>query len=159
MRDSSNRYSSSIGSGHYLTPFKSSRTGRNSAPVLGAAGPLGDLPLFEERREICGETDRWLYGEPRQPGDMPKPGWRRLTLWASIQRKLLGEVLLLSVQRAVEKFIVVGPDQIGIKSKIRGCKNSALVEIGAKARLFSRHLHPPSPLAPPTYQQHALQNF
>jgi len=33
--------------------------------------------------------------------------------------------MLLSVQRIVRNFIVVGPDQIGIKSEIRECKNSA----------------------------------
>ena len=34
------------------------------------------------------------------------------------------EVLLLSVQRTAGAFIVVGLDQIGIKSEIRECKNS-----------------------------------
>jgi hypothetical protein len=33
--------------------------------------------------------------------------------------------MFLSVQRIVRDFIVVGPDQIGIKSEIRECKNSA----------------------------------
>src|SRR5215475_10160619 len=44
--------------------------------------------------------------------------------------------MLLSVRRIVEDFIVVGPDQIGIKSKIRECKNSAR-EDACTGRYFS----------------------